>query len=44
MDVGGNVLQAASQTVSKDKTNDPGAIVEVSKNIVIGLSIRIIYI
>jgi hypothetical protein len=29
MDVGGNVLQAASRTVSKDKENDPGAIIEV---------------
>jgi len=35
MDVGGNVLQAASQTVSKDKTNDPGAVIEVSRNILI---------
>jgi len=29
MDVGGNVLQAASRTVGKDKNNDPGAIIEV---------------
>jgi len=29
MNVGGNVLQAASKTVSKDKENDPGAIIEV---------------
>jgi hypothetical protein len=30
MDVGGNVLQAASKTVSKDRENDPGAVIEVS--------------
>ncbi len=30
MDVGSNVLQAASRTVSKDKENDPGAVIEVS--------------
>ena len=29
MDVGSNVLQAASKTVSKDKDNDPGAVLEV---------------
>ena len=29
MDVGGNVLQAASKTVGKDKENDPGAVIEV---------------
>jgi hypothetical protein len=29
MDVGGNVLQAASKTVSRDKENDPGAVIEV---------------
>lgn len=29
MDVGSNVLQAASRTVGKDKDNDPGAILEV---------------
>ncbi len=34
MDVGSNVLQAASKTVSKDKENDPGAIIEVRRNIV----------
>ncbi|UJR29011.1 hypothetical protein I4U23_010229 [Adineta vaga] len=28
MDVGSNVLQAASKTVSKDKENDPGAVIE----------------
>ncbi|CAF1487008.1 unnamed protein product [Rotaria magnacalcarata] len=28
MDVGGNVLQAASKTVSKDKDNDPDAVIE----------------
>ncbi|CAF4229923.1 unnamed protein product, partial [Rotaria sp. Silwood2] len=28
MDVGGNVLQAASKTVSKDQENDPGAVIE----------------
>jgi len=33
MDVGGNVLQAASKTVSKDKENDPGAVIEVRRNI-----------
>jgi len=33
MDVGGNVLQAASKTVLKDKENDPGAIIEVGENI-----------
>jgi hypothetical protein len=31
MDIGGNVLQAASRTVSKDKENDPGTIIEVGK-------------
>lgn len=30
MDVGGNVLQAASKTVSKDQDNDPGAVIEVN--------------
>jgi hypothetical protein len=34
MDVGSNVLQAASKTVSKDKESDPGAIIEVRRNIV----------
>lgn len=29
MDVGSNVLQAASKTVSKDKESDPGAVIEV---------------
>jgi len=29
MDVGGNVLQAASKTVSKDQNNDPAAVIEV---------------
>jgi hypothetical protein len=33
MDVGGNVLHAASKTVSKDKENDPGTIIEVKKKI-----------
>lgn len=32
MDVGSNVLQAASRTVSKDKENDPGATIEVHEN------------
>jgi hypothetical protein len=31
MDVGSNVLQATSKTVSKDKRNDPGAVIEVSE-------------
>jgi hypothetical protein len=31
MDVGSNVLQAASRTVSKDKANDPGAVIEVCR-------------
>jgi len=31
MDVGSNVLQAASKTVSKDKDNDPGAVIEVCR-------------
>jgi hypothetical protein len=31
MDVGSNVLQATSKTVSKDKINDPGAVIEVSE-------------
>jgi hypothetical protein len=30
MDVGGNVLQAASKTVSKDRESDPGAVIEVN--------------
>ena len=30
MDVGGNVLQAASKTVSKDKENDPDTVIEVN--------------
>lgn len=29
MDVGGNVLQAASKTVGKDKTSNPDAVIEV---------------
>jgi len=29
LDVGGNVLQAATRTVSKDKENDPAAVIEV---------------
>jgi hypothetical protein len=29
MDVGGNVLQAASRTVGKDRENDPGTVIEV---------------
>ena len=29
MDVGSNVLQAASKTVTKDIDNDPGAILDV---------------
>jgi hypothetical protein len=29
MDVGSNVLQAASKTVSKDRDSDPGAVIEV---------------
>lgn len=28
LDVGGNVLQAATRTVSKDKENDPAAVIE----------------
>lgn len=35
MGVGGNVLQAASKTVSKDKGNDPEAIIEVRREIFI---------
>ncbi len=31
MDVGSNVLQAASRTVLKDRENDPGAVIEVSR-------------
>lgn len=33
MDVGGNVLQAASKTVTKDQSNDPGAVIEVIINL-----------
>jgi hypothetical protein len=29
MDVGGNVLQAASKAVSRDIENDPAAVIEV---------------
>lgn len=29
MDVGSNVLQATSKTVSKDKENDPNTVIEV---------------
>jgi len=31
IDVGGNILRAASKTVSKHKENDSGAVIEVSK-------------
>ena len=31
LDVGSNVLQAASRTVSKDKENDPDAVIEVCR-------------
>jgi hypothetical protein len=44
MNVGGNVLQAASKTVSKDKENDPGAIIEVWKNIWFVYFIRMMYV
>lgn len=33
MNVGGNVLHAASKTVVKDKTNDPDAVIKVRRNI-----------
>jgi hypothetical protein len=33
MNVGGNVLQAASKTVSKDKEHDPGSVLEVERNL-----------
>jgi hypothetical protein len=32
MNVAGNVLQAASNTVFKDKENDSGAVIEVCRN------------
>jgi hypothetical protein len=32
MDVGSNVMIAATKTVSKDKENNPGAIIEVCQN------------
>ena len=32
MDVGGNVLQAASKVVSRDIENDPAAVIEVRMN------------
>ncbi len=44
MDVGGNVLQAASKAVSKDKENDPGAIIEVGRNIPMSSLVRMIAI
>jgi hypothetical protein len=35
MDVGSNVMIAATKTVSKDKENNPGAIIEVCRNTLI---------
>jgi hypothetical protein len=41
MDVGSNVLHAASKTVSKDIDSDPGAIIEVCISYLLFFNLRI---